>query len=326
MTETGAQYKRVLITGGAGFIGVNFLRLLLSGKLILKADEVVVADSLTYASNSGVINSLKEKGQIVFFKGDISDADFVDSILPMTDLIINFAAESHVDKSIESSNKFISSNVLGVNVLLEGMRKHKVAKFLQVSTDEVYGSIAEGSWDEQHELRPNSPYSASKASGDLLAFAHAKTHGLDIRVTRCSNNYGPFQNIEKFIPKCITQISSGSAIPVYGKGDQTREWIYVDDHCRGIDLVIASGESGNVYNIGSEFELTNLEMVELLAKKMNCLHPNINHVEDRKGHDFRYSLNFEKIKSLGFYPQVNLETGIRETIDWYLGDQKLISN
>jgi len=324
MTETGAQYKRVLITGGAGFIGVNFLRLLLSGDLILKADEIVVADSLTYASNPGVINSLKQKEQIVFFEGDISDSEFVDSILPKTDLIINFAAESHVDKSIESSNKFISSNVLGVNVLIEGMRKHKVAKFVQVSTDEVYGSITEGSWDEKHELQPNSPYSASKASGDLLALAHAKTHGLDIRITRCSNNYGPFQNIEKFIPKCIMQIDSGLAIPVYGKGDQTREWIFVDDHCRGIDLVIASGKSGNIYNIGSGFELTNLEMVGLLGKKMNIPNPNLNYVEDRKGHDFRYSLNFGKLKNLGFNPQVDLDTGLRATIDWYLGNQKLI--
>lgn len=241
-------------------------------------------------------------------------------------MIINFAAESHVDKSIESSNQFISSNVMGVNVLIEGMRKHNVAKFIQISTDEVYGSITDGSWDEEQELQPNSPYSASKASGDLIALAHAKTHGLDIRITRCSNNYGPFQNLEKFIPKCITQMVSGLAIPVYGKGDQTREWIFVDDHCRGIDLVIKSGKQGNIYNIGSGFELTNLEMVELIGKKMNVLKPRFDHVADRKGHDFRYSLNFEKLKNLGFNPKVNLEIGLQATIDWYSGDQKMIIN
>jgi dTDP-glucose 4,6-dehydratase len=326
MTELGTHYKRVLVTGGAGFIGINFLRMLLSRELKLTADRVIVADSLTYASNPAAINTLNERGLIEFHKGDISDSDFVDSILPEVELIINFAAESHVDKSIESSDKFIRSNVMGVNALIEGMRKHKVRKFLQVSTDEVYGSITEGSWDEQQEMKPNSPYSASKASGDLIALAHAKTHGLDIRITRCSNNYGPFQNIEKFIPKCITQISSGLAIPVYGKGDQTREWIFVDDHCRGIDLVIESGKPGNIYNIGSGFEMTNLEMVELLGNKMNVLKPKFDYVEDRKGHDFRYSLNFEKLKKLGFNPKVNLEIGLQATIDWYSGNQKLIIN
>jgi len=326
MTEMEAHYKRVLVTGGAGFIGINFLRMLLSGELNLKADQVVVADSLTYASNLAAINLLEDRGLIEFHKGDISDSDFVDSILPGIELIINFAAESHVDKSIESSNQFIRSNVMGVNVLIEGMRKHNVAKFIQISTDEVYGSIADGSWDEEQELKPNSPYSASKASGDLIALAHAKTHGLDIRITRCSNNFGPFQNLEKFIPKCITQIVSGLAIPVYGKGDQTREWIFVDDHCRGIDLVIKSGKQGNIYNIGSGFELTNLEMVELLGKKMNVLKPRFDHVVDRKGHDFRYSLNFEKLKNLGFNPKVNLEIGLQATIDWYSGDQKMIIN
>ena len=317
MSSTPKQYGRVVITGAAGFIGSHFLRMLTENSLCIASNDITVVDLLTYASNYGEISDLVEDKKINFRQGDISSHEFMNDVLKESNLVINFAAESHVDKSILDSSAFVKTNVLGVDVSLNILRENKSCRFVQISTDEVYGSIAEGEWDENYPLLPNSPYSASKASADLLTLAYARTHGLDTVITRCSNNYGPNQNLEKFIPTCINRILSGEKIPVYGNGMQKREWIYVTDHCKGIATAIAKGLSGQIYNIGSGVELTNISLARQITNILGKEESQIEFVEDRKGHDYRYAVNYNKIEKLGFRNEVTFQQGLVQTIDWY---------
>ena len=309
---------RLLITGAAGFIGSNFVRMIASGK-IKGVSSVLVLDKLTYA---GVMENLALAENISnysFIKGDICDLKLVSSILEDVDAVINFAAESHVDRSISGASDFIQSNIVGVQTLLDAIRNSgREIRFVQVSTDEVYGSIESGSWTEEWPLQPNSPYSASKASADLLARAYNKTHGMDVLITRCSNNYGTHHFPEKLIPLFITNLMEGKKVPVYGTGENVRDWLHVDDHCRGIYSVLMSGRSGEVYNIGGGRELSNNEITSLILDAMGADESSIEYVEDRKGHDLRYSVDWTKInRELGYEPQVKFEDGLKKTIQWY---------
>ena len=277
---------KCLITGGAGFIGSNFIENLLSGELELEFDEICVVDKLTYAANLQFVERIKSDARVVFIQGDITDDRILDCLVPKTDVLINFAAESHVDRSISNSKEFVLSNVLGTERLLAASMRHEVSRFVQISTDEVYGSLAEGLADEESQLVCNSPYSASKGAADLIALSYYATHGLDLVITRCSNNYGRYQNYEKFIPTIIKSALNGESIPIYGNGLNSREWIHVSDHCRGIAAVTARGAPGNIYNIGSGLVMNNLELTYSILDYMQIPQNQVIHVEDRKGHDF----------------------------------------
>jgi len=309
---------RVLITGGAGFIGSNFVRRVCDGSLT-QINEIVVLDNLTYAGVAGNLHNLGEKCKFSFVQGDIRDSKLVKQLVSSVDAIINFAAESHVDRSILSAESFISTNVVGVQVILDAILATGLKqRLLQISTDEVYGSIENGSWDESRPLLPNSPYSASKAGAELLIRAYHQTHGVDTVITRSSNNYGPYHFPEKLIPLFITNLLQGKQVPIYGKGDNVRDWLHVDDHCRGIHKALLRGVSGEIYNIGGGRELTNLEITQLILQEMGMPESLIKYVEDRKGHDFRYSVNWKKANTqLDYKPQVEFEAGLRDTIDWY---------
>jgi len=309
---------RILVTGGAGFIGSNFARMALEGQLQGIAN-VAVLDKLTYAGVKDNLNTISTKSNFEFYEGDICDTDLVLRFLGDIDAVISFAAESHVDRSINSAAEFISTNVIGVQVLLDAIKASgRKIRFVQVSTDEVYGSIESGSWDENSPLLPNSPYSASKAGGELLARAYHRTHGTDVVITRCSNNYGTHHFPEKLIPLFITNLLEGKTVPVYGNGKNVRDWLHVDDHCRGIHAALMKGKSGEVYNIGGGRELTNLEITHLILEAMGADESSIEYVEDRKGHDLRYSVDWSKInRELGYEPQVKFEDGLRDTIEWY---------
>jgi dTDP-glucose 4,6-dehydratase len=277
---------------------------------------------LTYSGNKQNLIDL-DSSSYEFVQGDICDTDLVLKLSKQVDAIVNFAAESHVDRSIDSSREFIQTNVLGTHTLLESARKSNVEIFLQVSTDEVYGSIAEGSWDEDFPLKPNSPYAASKASADLISQAYYRTYGMDVRITRCSNNYGPYQYPEKVIPLFITNLIQDKKVPLYGQGLNVRDWLHVADHCRGIHLVLTKGKPGDVFNIGGGRELSNLELTRVILEAMAASEERIEEVVDRLGHDFRYSLNIEKITNqLGYKPEVNFEEGISQTIEWYKSSKK----
>ena len=307
---------RVLVTGGAGFIGSNFVRRVIDGSLS-GISEVVVADKLTYAGTLSNFSS-KEAQSFRFLQGDICDPEFVASALGNIDAVLNFAAESHVDRSIKSAFEFVNTNIQGTQNLLDSCRKSDVNNYVQISTDEVYGSIATGSWAETEPLLPNSPYAASKASADLMVRAANVTHGLNTRITRCSNNYGPNQFPEKVIPLFVTNLIEEKKVPVYGNGLNIRDWLHVDDHIRGIHLVLLKGNQGSVYNIGGGRELTNLELTDSILNFMGKTKNEITYVEDRVGHDQRYSVDFSKIQNeLGYLPQVSFEDGLRETIEWY---------
>jgi dTDP-glucose 4,6-dehydratase len=305
--------SKFLITGGAGFIGSNFVR-----KIVSLGYKVNVLDKLTYAGNLENIQSFIESGQIVFFHGDICDPLITSQALDGVDVVVNFAAESHVDRSIENSLDFVRTNVLGTENLLAHSLKAGVKTFIQISTDEVYGSIETGSWTEDSQIAPNSPYSASKAAGDLLALAYFRTHGLDVRITRCSNNYGPYQLDEKLVPTLITRLIKNESLPIYGNGLNQREWIFVDDHCSAVFLVLQKGVPGNIYNIGSGLEINNLEMAHKLVQIFGRSTDLIEFVPDRKGHDFRYSVDSQKVRELGFTCSVSFDEGIQMTADWYL--------
>ncbi len=312
---------RLLITGGAGFIGSNYVRMLVNGEL-KGISKLIVLDKLTYSGNKKNLNDL-DSSSFEFIQGDICDTDLVSKLSKQVDAIVNFAAESHVDRSIDSSREFFQTNVLGVHTLLESARKSDVGIFLQVSTDEVYGSITEGSWDENFPLQPNSPYAASKASADLISQAYHRTYGMDVRITRCSNNYGPYQYPEKVIPLFITNLIQDKKVPLYGQGLNVRDWLHVTDHCRGIHLVLTKGRPGDVFNIGGGRELSNLELTRVILQAMGASEENIEAVADRLGHDFRYSLNIGKIeKELGYKPEVRFEEGISKTIEWYKSHKK----
>lgn len=309
---------RLLVTGGAGFIGSNFVRRSLENSLP-DVSSIVVLDKLTYAGNKENLEVISRLDNFEFVHGDICNFELVATLIDSVDAVVNFAAESHVDRSIESSAAFVETNTTGVQVMLDAMKKVGGKKrFLQVSTDEVYGSIESGSWHEDFLLQPNSPYSASKAGGEHLVRAFHKTYKLDVVTTRCSNNYGTHHFPEKLIPLFITNILEGKKVPIYGNGRNIRDWLHVDDHCRGIHKVLMGGKSGEIYNIGGGRELTNLEITHLILQAMGADESSIEYVEDRKGHDLRYSVDWTKInRELGYEPQVKFEDGLKGTIDWY---------
>jgi dTDP-glucose 4,6-dehydratase len=314
---------RLLVTGAAGFIGSNFVRRAYD-QTFVGLSKIIGLDKMTYAGVQDNLNSVIAEDTFTFVLGDICDSLLVNSLISEVDAVINFAAESHVDRSIESSAEFIDTNVTGVQVLLDAIKASgRSIRFIQVSTDEVYGSINSGSWDESSPLLPNSPYSASKAGGELLARAYFRTHKLDVLITRCSNNYGTNHFPEKLIPLFITNLLEGKKVPVYGSGQNVRDWLHVDDHCRGIYQVLMNGESGEVYNIGGGRELNNLEITKLILDAMDADESSIEYVQDRKGHDFRYSVDWTKInRELNYKPQVKFEDGLRETIDWYRNNRE----
>jgi dTDP-glucose 4,6-dehydratase len=310
---------RVLVTGGAGFIGSHYVRQALSGAYPALADaEVVVLDKLTYAGNKANLDPVADSPRLRFVRGDICDASTVSELMRGTDLVVHFAAESHVDRSIESAADFVLTNVLGTQYLLQAALDAEVGKFVHVSTDEVYGSIDQGSWPEDHPLLPNSPYSASKASSDLIARSFHRTYGLPVCITRCSNNYGPYQFPEKVIPLFVTNLFDGAKVPLYGDGLNVRDWLHVDDHCAGIQLVAEKGRPGEVYNIGGGTELTNRELTELLLDSVGADFSMVEPVTDRKGHDRRYSVDISKISTeLGYQPRMPFDQGLRSTVEWY---------
>ncbi|MBW4716216.1 dTDP-glucose 4,6-dehydratase [Saccharothrix obliqua] len=310
---------RVLVTGGAGFIGSHYVRELVGGAYPAYADaEVVVLDKLTYAGNEANLAPVADDPRLTFVRGDICDRELVAGLMGRTDAVVHFAAESHVDRSIAGSADFVLTNVLGTQTLLQAALDANVEKFVHVSTDEVYGTIDEGSWAENHLLEPNSPYSASKASSDLLARAFHRTHGLPVSITRCSNNYGPYQFPEKVIPLFITNLLDGRKVPLYGDGLNVRDWLHVDDHCRGIQLVLENGRGGEIYNIGGGTELTNRELTERLLAATGRDWSSVEPVADRKGHDRRYSVDITKIATeLGYAPRVDFTAGLAGTVAWY---------
>jgi dTDP-glucose 4,6-dehydratase len=314
---------KILVTGGAGFIGSNFVRMALTDKFPdFKVDELVVLDLLTYAGDEENLAPIATDKRYKFVKGDIRDLELAKKLMSQSDYVVHFAAESHVDRSIEGGSEFVSTNVMGTQVLLDAARNSNIKRFLHVSTDEVYGSISEGSWPEDHPLLPNSPYSASKAGSDLLVRAYNRTHKLDTVITRCSNNYGQYQFPEKVMPLFITNIIEGKKVPLYGNGLNVRDWLHVDDHCRGIALALTKGKSGEVYNIGGGTELTNVELTHKILDAMGVGKEFIQPVEDRKGHDLRYSVDITKINTqLGYAPQVNFEEGLAQTINWYKNNE-----
>jgi dTDP-glucose 4,6-dehydratase len=312
---------RLLVTGGAGFIGSNFVRRLLTDSTS-SVTRIIVLDKLTYAGTFENLEAFQDDMRFQFIHGDINNKTLVENLFEKVDAVVHFAAESHVDRSILEAAPFIETNILGTASLLETLRKFPKIKFLHVSTDEVYGSINEGSWNEEFPISPNSPYAASKASSDLLALAYQRTYGLDILVSRCCNNYGPNQFPEKLIPLFITNLIQGRKVPVYGDGKNIREWIHVDDHCDALNLILSKGESGQIYNIGNSFELSNLEITNLILEAFNRGEESIEYVSDRPGHDYRYSLDYSKAKSkLGYSPKIDFENGLRKTVDWYLENQ-----
>lgn len=306
----------LLVTGGAGFIGSNFVKRQIASNT-LNVSKITVLDKLTYAGNLGNFNR-NELEQFEFIHGDIRDGSLIEESLTDVDVLVNFAAESHVDRSISGASEFVSTNTLGTQVLLEKSLRAGVVKYVQISTDEVYGSIEEGSWDEEYPLLPNSPYSASKASADLLVRAYHRTFGMDTNVTRCSNNYGPYQYPEKIIPLFATNLIQNKKVPIYGTGMNVRDWLHVTDHCRGIEAVINGGRPGEIYNIGGGTELNNLQLAEKILSSFGCDESEIDFVPDRLGHDTRYSVNINKITTeLGYLPSIDFGDGLEETIEFY---------
>jgi dTDP-glucose 4,6-dehydratase len=315
---------RVLVTGGAGFIGSHYVRQVLTGAYsTLSGAEVVVLDKLTYAGSEANLEPVAADPRLRFVRGDICDATLVNDLMSGIDLVVHFAAESHVDRSILGSADFVLTNVLGTQTLLQAAHSAGVGKFVHVSTDEVYGSIGAGSWSEDHLLEPNSPYSASKASSDLIARSFYRTHGLPVCVTRCSNNYGPHQFPEKVIPLFVTNLLDRVRVPLYGDGLNVRDWLHVDDHCRGIQLVADGGRAGEIYNIGGGTELSNRELTERLLAAVGAGWEMVEPVEDRKGHDRRYSVDITKIRTeLGYEPRVSFDDGLAATVRWYADNRQ----
>jgi dTDP-glucose 4,6-dehydratase len=306
---------RYFVTGGAGFIGSNYVEYLL--KNVEDVTGVTIYDKFTYAANARNLEEVKDDTRLEVIKGDICEATLLEKSMDRHDFVVHFAAESHVDRSIEDASVFIRTNVLGTFNVLEASRKTGIKTVINISTDEVYGSLAEGSAEEASLLEPNSPYAASKAASDMLARSYHVTHGLDIRTTRCCNNYGKYQFPEKVIPVFIKKLKSGEQLPIYGDGSNIREWIHVSDHIRAVQLVLAKGIPGEIYNIGTRKHLTNNELANLLASLMGVSQNLKSYTSDRPGHDFRYSVNSSKIETLGFKSLVELENGMKETIDWY---------
>jgi dTDP-glucose 4,6-dehydratase len=326
-------FVKALITGGSGFIGSNFIRYILK-----KKDDVQVInlDALKYGSNLKNLKDLEGDERYSFVKGDISDYSLISKLLLDADTIINFAAETHVDRSISAPEVFLQSNVIGVFTILEAIRKvNPSVRMVHISTDEVYGDILEGSFKESDSLRPSSPYSASKAASDVFVLGYARTYGLNASITRCTNNYGPYQFPEKLIPKTIIRASLGLKIPIYGTGKNIRDWIHVEDHCRAVETVLKSGKTGEIYNVSSGSEKNNLEIVRTILKSLGKDDRSLEFVEDRPGHDLRYSLDSTRLRrELGWKPLHSFEQGIGDTVRWYakndgwwkaMADEKILS-
>jgi dTDP-glucose 4,6-dehydratase len=306
----------LLITGGAGFIGSNFIRYMLRAHPDYR---IVNLDSLTYAGNLNNLKDCDSSPRYTFVRGDICDSPLVNRVMEehLIDTVIHFAAESHVDRSIADASAFVKTNILGTYTLLEAARQHALHRFIHISTDEVYGSIPEGSFRETDVLSPSSPYSSSKAGSDLLALSYFTTFNLPVIVTRCTNNFGPYQFPEKLIPLFVTNLIDGKKVPVYGTGKNVRDWIHVGDHCQAIDFLLDKGDAGEIYNIGGENERTNLEITEKILRILKKDDSMIEHVQDRPGHDFRYSLNCTKLRRLGWKPSRSFEEALRDTVSWY---------
>jgi dTDP-glucose 4,6-dehydratase len=309
----------VLVTGGAGFIGSAFVRQVLADAYpSLAGAEVVVLDKLTYAGTRANLAAVSGSPRLRLDVGDVCDPVAVRAAMAGCEVVVHFAAESHVDRSITEPSAFVTTNVLGTQTLLAAAAELGVGRFVQVSTDEVYGSVAQGSWTEASPVEPNSPYSASKAGGDLMARAYARTYGIDVRVTRCTNNYGPHQHPEKVIPLFVTTLLDGGTVPLYGDGSNVREWLHVEDHCRGLVAVLDRGRAGEVYNLGGGRELSNRELTGMLLELCGRDWSSVRHVQDRLGHDFRYSVDTTRAREeLGFEPQVDFARGLAATVDWY---------
>jgi len=306
---------KLLVTGGSGFIGSNFIRYTLDNN---KDSSVINLDDLKYGSNPANFSDIEKDSRYSFFKGDISNFSLVSKLIRDTDVVVNFAAETHVDRSISAPQAFLQSNVVGTFTILEALRKvNPAARLVHISTDEVYGDILEGSFKESDALRPSSPYSASKAASDVFVLGYARTYGLDAVITRCTNNYGPYQFPEKLIPKAIIRLVRSLKVPIYGTGTNVRDWIYVLDHCKAIEVVMNKGRAGEVYNVSSGEEKTNLEVAREVLRIMGKDESHLERVEDRPGHDLRYSLDSSKIRELGWKPKQSFEEGLRDTVEWY---------
>ncbi|UBI38790.1 MULTISPECIES: dTDP-glucose 4,6-dehydratase [Streptomyces] len=320
-TRTAAQetaaVPRILVTGGAGFIGSHYVRTLLAGDGP-ERPYLTVLDKLTYAGVPANLDAVRHSDRFRFVQGDICDTELVDRLAAEHDQIVHFAAESHVDRSVREADAFVRTNVLGTQRLLDAALHNGVRVFVHISTDEVYGSIDHGSWTEDAPLSPNSPYAAAKAAGDLFALACHRTHDLDVRVTRCSNNYGHHHFPEKLIPLFVTNLMDGLEVPLYGDGRNVRDWLHIDDHIRGIELVRTRGRAGEIYHIGGGAELTNRELTDMLVEAVGAKPSLVRHVEDRKAHDRRYSLDWSKIRDeLGYRPVRDFEEALAETVAWY---------
>ena len=311
--------QTLIITGAAGFIGSNFVRYML---VRYPGYRLIALDSLTYAGNLANLADVWKNPNFTFIKGDICDEGIVNNLAQNADAIVNFAAETHVDRSIATPGRFIQTDVTGVYVLLEAARKHELERILHVSTDEVYGTIDEGSFKEGDALEPNSPYSASKASAEMMVRAYHKTYGLPTIVTRGSNTFGPNQYPEKMLPLFITNLIDNIPVPVYGDGHQMRDWMYVTDHCQGIDLALHHGTPGEAYNVGGDNDRKNIDVVHLLLEYLGKPETLIHHVKDRPGHDRRYSLDVSKSRKIGYQPDADFESRLRDTVQWYVGHQE----
>lgn len=317
---------KILVTGGAGFIGGNFVHYMLKKH---PEDEIVCLDKLTYAGNMSTLEDVVENPKFKFVKGDIADKEFVGALFDGNafDAVVNFAAESHVDRSIENPQIFLVTNIIGTQVLMDACRSHGNIRYHQVSTDEVYGDLPLDRPDlmftEETPIHTSSPYSASKAGADLLVLAYFRTYGLPITISRCSNNYGPYHFPEKLIPLMITRALADQSLPVYGDGKNVRDWLYVEDHCKAIDIILRKGKIGEVYNVGGHNEMANIDIVKLILKKLGKSESLITYVQDRKGHDRRYAIDPTKIgKELGWAPETMFAEGIEKTVDWYLANRK----
>lgn len=307
---------RILVTGGAGFIGSNFVH-----QLMGQTDhKVITLDALTYAGFKANLEGVLDDPRHEFVEGDIRDPDLVGDLISNVDWVVNFAAESHVDRSLDGAAPFAQTNIVGTQRLLDAAANADIDRFLQISTDEVYGEIEEGTFSEEDALNPRNPYAATKAGADLLAESYHTTHGLPILITRTSNNYGPRQHPEKLIPKFIQHASEGKSLPVYGDGTNVREWTYVADNCRALSLVLEDGEIGEIYNIGSGEEYTNLEVTKLILEEVGASEDLIEFVDDRAGHDKRYALDTSKVEELGWEPKWTFDEGLARTVEYYLSE------
>jgi len=313
---------RYFVTGAAGFIGSHYVRRLLSGGFPgAHVERVTVFDKLTYAGNRANLDPVADDPRLAFIHGDICDGGLLDEVLPGHDAVVNFAAETHVDRSIAGPQDFILTNVVGAQTLFDACLRHEIPRTVHIGTDEVYGSIDEGSWTEDSPLLPNSPYSAAKAAAEMLARAYFVTYGLNISSTRCSNNYGPYQFPEKLLPLFITNLMDGAKVPLYGDGLNVRDWLHVDDHCSGIQIVLEQGAPGLAYNIGGGRELTNVEVTTAVLAAMGADWSSVQYVTDRKGHDRRYSVDDTRLRALGYRPAHAFEDGLAETVAWYRGNE-----